>query len=67
MSQKENQYYNGEGYADPTAYACINSENEPEKKVSVLIKALKSLIWLSGFELLNRIEIKDARSGRCFR
>lgn len=52
---------NGEGYPDPTAY------NALEGKVNFLIKVLKFIIAESGFELLARIEIKDKKTGRCFR
>ena len=67
QSDSGNPFYNSEGYPDPTAYACIKEENELEGRVNVLIKALKSIIKLSGFELVNRIEIKDKSSGRIFR
>ncbi len=36
-------------------------------KVNFLIKVLKFIIAESGFELLARIEIKDKKTGRCFR
>ena len=38
-----------------------------EGKVNFLIKVLKFIIAESGFELLARIEIKDKKTGRCFR
>lgn len=66
-----NPYYNSEGYADPTAYAAtkklIKEENETERRASELIKVLKFIIRLSGFELIGRIKIKDAKTGREFR
>ena len=52
---------NGEGYPDPTAYNALRG------KVNFLIKVLKFIIAESGFELLARIEIKDKKTGRCFR
>ena len=64
---KENHFLNSEGYPDPTAYACIEKENSLEYKVNTLIKVLKSTIALSGFELINRIEIRDKQSGMEFR
>lgn len=36
-------------------------------KVNFLIKVLKFIIAESGFELLARIELKDKKTGRCFR
>lgn len=64
-------YQNAEGYADPTAYEAlkpiIKEETEVERKCNFLIKVLKFIIRESGFELLNRIEIKHIESGRVFR
>ena len=64
-------YQNAEGYADPTAFEAlkpiIQEENELERKVNFLIKVLKFIVSESGFELLNRIEIKDKKSGKEFR
>lgn len=68
---RNNPYYNSEGYPDPTAFAgtrvIIREENETEKKAFELIKVLKFIIRLSGFELIERIKIKDTKSGREFR
>lgn len=62
---------NAEGYADPTARDAlkpiIQEENALEGKVNFLIKVLKFIIAESGFELLARIELKDKKTGRCFR
>lgn len=66
-----NPKYNSEGYYDPTAYAglrpIIQEENALERKVTFLIKVLKYIISESGFELVNRIEIKDTKTGRLFK
>lgn len=67
MASKENLYYNSEGYADPTAYAVVKKELDEEKRLGMLITALKNTITLSGFELLNRIELKDSKTGKVFR
>lgn len=70
MSER-NPYYNQSGCADPTAYEALKpiiaEENAPEIKVNFLIKVLKYIIRESGFELQNRIEIKDLKTGRTFR
>ena len=62
---------NGEGYPDPTAYNALRpimqEDAALEGKVNFLIKVLKFIIAESGFELLARIEIKDKKTGRCFR
>lgn len=56
---------------DPTAYNALRpimqEDAALEGKVNFLIKVLKFIIAESGFELLARIEIKDKKTGRCFR
>ena len=62
---------NSEGYPDPTAYEglrpIIEEENALERRVNQLIKTLKYITGLAGFELISRIEIKDKETGRVFR
>ena len=62
---------NSEGYSDPTAYEglrpIIEEENALERRVNQLIKTLKYITGLAGFELISRIEIKDKKTGRIFR
>lgn len=66
-----NPEYNSEGYADPTAYygtkEIIREENETEKRAYDLIKVLKFIIRSCGFELIERVKIKDTKTGREFR
>lgn len=66
-----NPYFNQSGYPDPTAFEAlkpiIEEENAVEIKVNFLIKVLKFIIRESGFELVNRIEIKDIKTGRVFK
>lgn len=61
-------WQNGEGYADPTAYeglkSVIREDAEQQKRLNTLIFVLKYMIGLAGFELLNRIELKDRKTGR---
>lgn len=70
MSRKISKY-NPEGYHDPTTYEAMTNVTQEElaleNKVNFLIKVLKFIIRESGFELLNRIEIKDSKTGRCLR
>ncbi len=67
MSRED--FYNHEGYPDPTAYQGIRLAEDAEsvRRVNALIKVLKALIWESGFELIARIELRDRRSGREYR
>ena len=66
-----NPKYNSEGYADPTAYygtkEIIRDESETEKRAYDLIKVLKFIIRSCGFELIERVKIKDTKTGREFR
>lgn len=63
-----NQKLNAEGYADPTAYygmkETVKEEYESDKRTYDLVKVLKYIIRMSGFELINRIQLKDIKSGR---
>nr|DAD95922.1 MAG TPA: hypothetical protein [Siphoviridae sp. ctGMq5] len=45
----------------------MKNEDALENKVGFLIKILKYIIRESGFELVNRIELRDKQSGRCFK
>lgn len=67
----KNPHFNASGCPDPTAYEAlkpiIKEDTELENRVNFLIKVLKFIISQSGFELLNRIEIKDKKTGRTFR
>lgn len=62
---------NAEGYSDPTAGTAMSNilreENEQQRRVSSLIKELKSIIDEAGFDLLARIEIRDRKTGREYR
>ena len=62
---------NGEGYNDPTAFlgiqAVIRSESEPQKRSNTLIFVIKYIIDAAGYDLLNRIEVKDRKSGKEYR
>ncbi len=59
---------NSEGYIDPTAYHGLKSitkaESSEQKRISTLVFVLKYIISLAGFQLLNRIELKDKATGR---
>ena len=62
---------NSEGYIDPTASAAVGQmsreENEADKRAYDLIKVLKFIIRAAGFELTERIRLKDTKSGREYR
>jgi len=62
---------NNEGYPDPTAYeglkTIIQEESALDREANALIKVLKYIIAHSGFELINRIEIRDIKTRREFK
>ena len=56
-------WQNREGNSDPTAYEGLTpisrEDEEQQRRLNNLIFVLKYIIRLAGFELLNRIELKD--------
>lgn len=61
---------NAEGYVDPTAYAALKAiayDEKVEKKAAYLVSVLKFIIRESGFEPVNRIELRHKQTGRVFR
>ena len=67
QSDKNNPYFNSEGYPDPTAYAIIKKEQDLDKKVGLLVKVLKAIIYLCEFELVERIILMDKKTGKIFK
>ena len=57
---------NKSGLPDPTAYAATRPTEE-EIQVSKLVKALKVIAELWGFDITNRIEFRSQESGRRYR
>ena len=45
----------------------IREETEQQQRVSALVRVLKYVIDAAGFDLLNRIELKDRKTGRVYR
>lgn len=66
-----NPKYNHEGYPDPTTYhgtrKLIQEENAIEKRANELIRVLKFVIKHADFELIDRIKLKDKKTGRKFK
>lgn len=65
---KNNPYYNNEGYADPTAFygtkQIVKEEAETERRANELIKVLKFIIRSCGFELIERVKSRTQRQER---
>lgn len=58
---------NGSGYVDLPAYQAIKNITHEEQKVSLFIKTIKNIANLCGYEILNRIEIRDKKTGRVWK
>lgn len=62
---------NAEGYADLTAYngmkKVVREEDDTDKRAFELVGVLKFIILAAGFELTERIQLKDKRTGRVYR
>lgn len=57
---------NKSGLPDPTAYAATRPTEE-EVQVFRLAKALRAVAELFGYEIINRIEFRNSRSGKMYR
>lgn len=57
---------NASGLPDPTAYTATRP-TEDEIRVSKLVKALRAVAELFGFDIINRMEFRDKRTGRMYR
>lgn len=55
---------NGEGYPDPTAYQAIKEADRTPEPVKDVIKALRTVASLAGFEIIGKIHLKDRETGR---
>lgn len=72
MGNKDNPYFNSEGYADPTAYAAMRTIQREENaaldsRVNLLIKVIKFIATEAGFDVINRIELRDRKTGRKYK
>lgn len=59
-------YKNQEGYCDPTAGEALRKIDE-EYRAKDLLFVLRYIVRQSGFELVERIIIKDKKSGRQYK
>ena len=71
MSGSRIPYKNPEGYGDPTAHAAMSTvqkeQDAADLRVQNFIRAVKTIIDQSGYDLLARIEIRDRATGRDYR
>lgn len=57
---------NKSGCKDPTAYKGNTEISREEQRVSELVHVLKYIVKLAGFELVDRIALRDRKSGRTY-
>ena len=66
-----NPKLNGSGVKDPTAYRgikdIVKNEEEVAEKACRVVKILKGIIRLAGFELIARIQIRHHETRKEFR
>lgn len=71
MASRKNPLYNSEGYYDPTFYYAtkdiIKEQSKEAKKVHRLVNQLKDLAESQGYEVTNRIVLKDKNTGKVFK
>lgn len=65
-------YKNSEGYSDPTvgeAFSNIAKEErkETEAVISDLMKNIRYVAGLAGFDITNRIQFKERKTGKVFK
>ena len=68
--------YNKEGYPDPTAYKAITKADldlykehtlDAEERFKKLLYVIKDICKLSGFELEERVVLRDTRTGHVWK
>jgi len=61
---------NYEGYHDPTAsgaFDSIDRSSSGEDRLRRFIATVKNMAYLADFEITNRIELRDRRTGKVYR
>ena len=63
--------HNKEKYPDPTAHKALSKvqrdQDKADQNTDALIRMLKNIIDLSGYDLLARIELRDRKTGRVYK
>lgn len=62
---------NPDGYRDPTAHDAMSAvqgeQDDADRRAKSAVYAVKIMLDLAGFDLLERIEIRDRKTGRYYR
>lgn len=61
--------YNGEHYHDPTAGEALkNIKRDPDaERAKVTIKSIRLIVQRQGFVLVDRVKIKDVKTGKIYK
>jgi hypothetical protein len=66
-----NPKHNSEGYSDPTAYEAlkpiIQEDDKRRRRVSDFIDLMKRFADMCGYEIMNRVVLKDKKTGKEYR
>lgn len=58
---------NRDKYPDPTAKKVEKELTAEEMEVSNLVKMIRQIAAWAGYDVVNRIEFRNRKSGRCYR
>lgn len=58
---------NRSGYRDPTALRGEKEINREEQRVSDLVRHIRYVARLAGFDIINRIEFRDLKTHRTYK
>ena len=74
MGNNGKPWLNNSGCPDPTAYEAIKRIqmeekrlNQTDENVRLVITTIKNILDLSGFELVERIQIRHKKSGKVYK
>lgn len=59
-------WQNKSGCNDPTAYRAIKNADEDARKAADFIRCIVTLARLCGFELVDRLKVREKKSGRVY-
>ena len=66
MAENRKPWQNKSGYNDPTAYAATKPTDD-EIRVAKLANSIRTMAELAGFEILNRMDIRDTKTGKVYK
>ena len=66
--QKENELKTNQyGYPDPTAYKAIKSIEDENDRLNKIIWVIRSICELAGYNVEERIVLRDLKTGKIWR